>query len=413
MLKLTPQSLIMRYTILLALAFLFACQQEKPLNDHLDRQPTPTIELQKKQTYQFGQIYADNEYAGARLSDFKKINDSTFQALMLPENKPVNNSPWFGFRVWSEKETSIQLEIKYDEGFKNRYIPKVSRDGVNWNPLATSSYRIDTAQKNITLDLNLSSEKLWISAQENMNTAFINDWIDELLARPNIEEEVVGQSVMGKPIKLLKINTGKAKQSIILIGRQHPPEVPGGTISLMSFVNTLLSGSDLAKSFNEQFEILLFPLLNPDGVDEGTWRHNANGQDLNRDWVKFSQPETQAVRDWIKNSKTERAFRFGIDFHTSYSGPYLLTLDTLPHHSVQAVVTAEWIRTIEEMTGDTLDIRPRAQDLPYCYNWMINELNTEAVTYEEGDEIDRKLIKQRAENYANTLMGILLKEIDR
>ena len=45
--------------------------------------------------------------------------------------------------------------------------------------------------------------------------------------------------------------------------------------------------------------------------------------------------------------------------------------------------------------------------LPYCYNWMINELGIEAVTYEEGDEIERSTIRKRAEDDANVPMEIL------
>ena len=39
------------------------------------------------------------------------------------------------------------------------------------------------------------------------------------------------------------------------------------------------------------------PLANPDGVEQGHWRHNAQGVDLNRDWDRFQQPETRALRD--------------------------------------------------------------------------------------------------------------------
>ena len=59
-----------------------------------------------------------------------------------------------------------------------------------------------------------------------------------------------------------------------------------------------------------------------------------------------------------------------------------------------------------------MDVRPRAQSLPYCYNWLINALGMEAVTYEEGDEIDREIVKQRAATYANVLMEILLEKYE-
>ena len=181
---------------------------------------------------------------------------------------------------------------------------------------------------------------------------------------------------------------------------------------MMAFVEAILEESEISKNFLEQYEILIFPLLNPDGVENGNWRHNANGMDLNRDWQNFEQPETRAVRDWVsgwRKKNPEKEFHFGIDFHTSYSGPYLLTLGTLPHR-VKPIITHEWVQRIEALTKDSLDIRPRPQDLPYCYNWFINDLGMEGVTYEEGDEIDRGQVRKRAKDYARVLMEILLEK---
>ena len=41
--------------------------------------------------------------------------------------------------------------------------------------------------------------------------------------------------------------------------------------------------------------VIVYPLMNPDGVDEGHWRHNTGGIDLNRDWAHYNQPETRQV----------------------------------------------------------------------------------------------------------------------
>ena len=358
-----------------------------------------TTEQGEKKVFNAGTVYADYDFAGARLNDFIQQNDSSFQAIITPEAAPVNNSPWYSFRIWSETETNVQLELVYPDSFKHRYIPKVSRDGHNWQALDQANYEYDSLQQRLTMQLSLSREKLWISAQENLNSDYIFNWMDSLAKADNIMQSVVGKSVSAKPIKLLKIGDETQKLSLVLIGRQHPPEVPGGTISLMAFVDALLSDAPLAEAFRAKFEILVFPLLNPDGVDSGYWRYNANDVDLNRDWIDFSQPETKSVRDFLLD-ENDKTYCFGIDFHTSFSGPYLLTLDTIPHE-VKPLITTKWIKEIEAHTGDTLDIRPRAQTLPYCYNWMINELGIEAVTYEEGDEIERRVVKQRAKNYAS------------
>ena len=373
---------------------------------------TPLSTIQEKRIFNIGSVYADNKFNGARLNEFTRVNDTTYQALISAESIPINNSPWFGFRIWSEKETKITLEIVYTDGYKHRYIPKLSRDGISWKALKENHLMVDSINGKVQFELHLTSKKLWVSSQENINSEHINSWVDSLAKRDFIQKETIGKSVLGHPINLLKINNGTTKHSIILIGRQHPPEVPGGTISLISFVHTILTESSLAKKFREKFEIIVIPLLNPDGVNEGNWRYNINGKDLNRDWVLFSQPETKSVRNWIyksTNNLTESRFCFGIDFHTSFSGPYLLTMDTISP-KIKPRITSKWINNIENLTATKLDIRPRSQTLPYCYNWFINEMGIEAVTYEEGDEVERSIVKIRAENYANTLMKTLIDE---
>jgi len=44
-----------------------------------------------------------------------------------------------------------------------------------------------------------------------------------------------------------------------------------------------MGDSELAREFRRRFSIIMVPLLNPDGVVLGHWRHNVNGVDLNRD----------------------------------------------------------------------------------------------------------------------------------
>ncbi len=395
----------MKYFIFLGLLMMLGCSDQK------NKPETIVLNTgEEKKTFNVGTVYADNEFKGARLNDFTKINDSTYRALISPESTPINNSPWFSFRIWSEKNKRISLEIAYTEGSKHRYIPKLSGDGISWKPLPNLYYEIDTINGKVLIDMHLTRKKLWISSQENKTSEHINAWIDSLAKKEFIEKEIIGESALGQPLSLLRIKNETSKHAIVLLGRQHPTEVPGGTISLKAFVRTILSQSSLAKDFRDKFEIIVMPLLNPDGVDAGNWRYNANGKDLNRDWISFSQPETKAVRDWMRTRTSnieENKFCFGIDFHTSYSGPYLLTLDTIPHQ-IKPKITSEWIRGIQDLTTDTLDIRPRSQSLPYSYNWMINEVGIEAVTYEEGDEIDRSLIKLRAKNYANMLMKTLI-----
>ena len=101
----------------------------------------------------------------------------------------------------------------------------------------------------------------------------------------SVETSLVGQSVQGRPLYLAE--TADRPEFILLIGRQHPPEVTGA-IAMRSFIDTVLADSDLGRQFRARFKLAIVPLVNPDGVAGGHWRHNVNGVDVNRDWGPFT-----------------------------------------------------------------------------------------------------------------------------
>lgn len=67
-----------------------------------------------------------------------------------------------------------------------------------------------------------------------------------------------------------------AENVVLLIGRQHPPEVTGA-IAMVAFVEQLLrdeEGPCELCAFHADTNLVIVPLVNPDGVDAGNWRHN-------------------------------------------------------------------------------------------------------------------------------------------
>lgn len=346
-------------------------------------------------------------FLGARMDSINYLGNEKYVAYINPAFKPVNESPWFSFAVSSKSKMNIEVTLDYGE-YKHRYIPKLSSDKKSWKAINASKIKIDTATGNARLNLTVSADTLYVAAQENTSSTDTYKWLDSVLTKNTyLKKEVAGKTVLGENNFVVTSNQ-LAKKAIVLIARQHPPEIPGGTIGFKSLFETLLSKSDVAIKFREHYNIIVFPLLNPDGADMGNWRHNAVGVDLNRDWVDFSQPETKMVKRYMEKLKEDKVeIEFAIDFHTSYSGPYLLVLDSLNEINSKKIIP-KWIQNIEKTSDFMVEARRRSQDLPYCYNYFYNEIGCEAVTYEEGDEIDRNIIKDRAGVYANEFMKTLI-----
>lgn len=353
------------------------------------------------------EVFFDSDFPGARLDSVSSIGEDKYIAYIHPAFEPVNKSPWFAFGVTSESEKEIEVVLNYGS-YKHRYIPKLSLDKKSWKKIESSRIKIDNASGTATLKLNVSAEKLYVAAQEIESSQDTYNWLGDIINKhPYLKKEIAGQTVL-KQNNYVVTSNDQVSNAIVIVARQHPPEIPGGTIGFKAFYEELLNDSEPSKTFREKFNIITFPLLNPDGTDMGNWRHNANGTDLNRDWIDFTQPETQMVKSYIENSVEEGLkVQFALDFHTSFSGPYMLVLDTINEANSKGIIP-NWINNIESNSQFQVEARKRSQELPYCYNYFFNQVGCEAVTYEDGDEIDRTIIKNRARVYARELMQTLL-----
>jgi hypothetical protein len=364
------------------------------------------VSCSKKKTQ--NAVVFDTEFHGARLDSVEYLGKNKYRAHIFPENEPINKSPWFAFGMSAEDSTKIILELTYGE-YKHRYIPKLSNDKKSWKKISPRNIKVDTISGIATLQLNVSKQKLYIAAQEIESSKDTYLWINSLLKKHSEFKKIVaGKTVLKNNNYCVEFENKGVKNAIVLIARQHPPEIPGGTIGFKAFFETLLEDTQTGRSFREKFNIYTFPLLNPDGADLGYWRHNANGKDLNRDWIDFSQPETKMVKDYLDTKiQKGKIIRFALDFHTSFSGPYLLVLDSINEIKTKKIIP-NWIKNIEENSTFKVNTRRRSQELPYCYNWFYNAFDTEAVTYEDGDEIERDLIRKKAKVYATELMKTLI-----
>ncbi|MHB0912010.1 MAG: M14 family zinc carboxypeptidase [Armatimonadota bacterium] len=107
-----------------------------------------------------------------------------------------------------------------------------------------------------------------------------------------VKVSVIGTSVLGKAIPLVEVSTGSPEKRLFIICRQHGDE-PAPTEAMLDLIENL-SKAD-AEEVLSHVAIYIVPMTNPDGADKYK-RRNAHNVDLNRDWLKLSQPETRAVR---------------------------------------------------------------------------------------------------------------------
>jgi len=127
--------------------------------------------------------------------------------------------------------------------------------------------------------------------------------IEPLLLQFNSDNQVqiIGQSVLGKPIYKYEVGTGNTR--VLLWSQMHGNESTT-TKALFDFLNLLNCNSDLAKNLLSEFTFCFLPMLNPDGAFLYT-RENASGIDLNRDAQNLTQPESKLLRNTFEDFKPD------------------------------------------------------------------------------------------------------------
>lgn len=357
-------------------------------------------------------VWVSNEFDGGRYSDFYSIGDNRFRMEIHPENAPINRSAWYAFKVWADSPRQIQIELMYVDG-AHRYIPKLSTDAYSWTPADSTQYLHDRNAGTALLTLNVSPTPLWVSAQELFTSIHVSAWLDSLSTLDGVSIQTIGQSKMGRALNRMIINQtqNELAPAIIVTGRQHPPEVTGSK-GQRAFLETILSDHEIAREFRKRFQVIAYPLVNPDGVDEGHWRHNAGGVDLNRDWGPFNQPETSAIRDDLLSWKARNLqVWYALDFHsTSYDVFYTINKDIpvkIPG------LTDRWLEGIVQRVPD-YSIREEPSNVapPIAKNWIYKTFDqADGVTYEIGDNTPRERIDQVVSAAALSLMERLLAEV--
>ncbi len=150
---------------------------------------------------------------------------------------------------------------------------------------------------------NLFSQNLEINLKGRYIT--LND-IEPLLMKYNSDNQVqiIGKSVLGKPIYKYELGTGKTK--VLLWSQMHGNESTT-TKALFDFLNLLNGNSKFSKELLNEFTFCCLPMLNPDGALLYT-RENANNIDLNRDAQNLTQPESKLLISVFENFKPDYCY---------------------------------------------------------------------------------------------------------
>lgn len=312
----------------------------------------------------------------------------------------INPSPWYALRLNSEAPRAVSLTLDYTD-YTHRYAPWIRTGDGAWSRLDNSRVTLNERKTRAALKLDLPQGATWLASQPISNANDNLDWTRRALAGHGFQEMRYGESLERRP--LIGFIGGGGIHAIVALTRQHPPETSGQE-AYRGFVERLVTRSDqLAISFRGRYRIILAPMPNPDGVDNGHWRLNAGGVDLNRDWGKFTQPETKALSDWILQQVGTRRVVSMMDFHsTDRTVIYAPPLDA-------ASPTIGFLPYLESSFRQALSQPP---EWSYAHNanggtakgWAFEALKAPGITVELWDEIPAEDARKLGATAADALI---------
>jgi hypothetical protein len=338
------------------------------------------------------------DFDGASSSACAVTGERSFDVLVTPEHAPpINPSPWYAFRYETQGDAPVSVTLRYLGG-THRYSPK-------WHSKnEIRELAVTTGNDGARAMIELPPGQGVVSAQEVITPADARADMQRWAALAGTQVFTLGQSRDGRPVEAIRIGRADAPRLVVLLGRQHPPEVTGA-IAMQAFVDQLAAQRG---ELPGDLQLLIVPMLNPDGVARGHWRANRGGTDLNRDWGDFTQPETRAVKAWLDALPAGVRPVLMIDFHST--GRNLFYVQGDEASPAQASFLAAWLGGREgAFAGWPFRIEPRNANpgSGTAKNWFFATYAIPAYTYEVADTADRPATRAAAQALAASLPSAL------
>lgn len=324
--------------------------------------------------------------------------ERAFTLLVTPEHAPpINPSPWYAFRYLADGDAPVSVTLRYLES-GHRYAPKLIAAG-NWRELEA-----EVSADGKTARFDLPPGAGLVAAQELRGPLQARQALARWSKASGAAVFLIGSSHDGRPIHAIRLGRVDAPRLVILLGRQHPPEVTGA-IAMEAFVDALAErAGDLG-----DVQVLVVPMMNPDGVVRGHWRANRGATDLNRDWGPFTQPETRSVKAWLDALPSDVRPVLMVDFHSTRSNLFYVQGEN-EMDDAQRSFLAAWLGGQENaLPGYPFAIEPRNANpgSGTAKNWFQAAYAIPSYTYEVADTADRAAISTAARALAGRLFPAL------
>jgi hypothetical protein len=283
----------------------------------------------------------DSQFEGGNLDKALWTKESEFNLFLTSDTNTRGHTQWFYFAVRNiHKDKSITINIMnfskngslFSRGMRPAVLSlqRLKKLGHKWT---RGGYDVRYWKNSIprrgrtrishyySLSFNYTfmfdNDTVYFAYSEPYPYSKLRLFLDKqrLSCPPGIvwEESVLCRTLGGLDVPLIKIReeASKPKRHITVTARVHPGETVG-SFMCEGFLSFATSQTEEAVKLRRQFDIVVIPMLNPDGVVVGNTRTSLAGVDLNRRWRDPLEDLFPTIAAAKQVSRTSSAF---IDLH--------------------------------------------------------------------------------------------------
>jgi len=271
----------------------------------------------------------DNEYDLILKNDINAFKYSQWYFFQAKINLPKDNSKsTFKFNIINcEKEDSI-----YNRGLK---VLCYSKNNNSWSRVGRNIYyyanglSIETKKYyTITFTIDMEqSDTLYLCYCYPYPFSYLQKFLNRIEKKSNnniFRREVLGKTLAGNNIDLLLITNFSSnfddiavRPAVVFTARVHPSETCASFV-IHGIIDFLVSDRQEAVKLRNDYVFKIIPMLNPDGVINGSTRCSLLGKDLNRLWPDPRDnvcPTIFYAKEMIRKTLLSRNIFLYCDFH--------------------------------------------------------------------------------------------------
>lgn len=238
---------------------------------------------------------------------------SRFDPANPADPKLQPSARWYYFLMTGVKGKEIVINMHNSDTRR----PFYSYDGKEYLRFSTEECAVPNQIKKI-----YESDSVYIAYFTPYPESMLKSRIAEWEKRECVEVSSIGTSEHGRNMPLLTITNratdDKEKKVVYIHGRIHTSETPG-TWHLDHMIEIISGDSKYAEELRNNTIFYILPFTNPDGVQEGMSRSNANGINLE---VNYNSPDSVTAKEvknilaFLKKTTAKRPIDLVLNMHS-------------------------------------------------------------------------------------------------